>query len=238
MTGWMHYRWSRPVHVVYGTTVVYRDDVVYVDGKKVASADDYYQQANDLANAVPKVDESQAEKIEWLPLGFFAYMSKGVSETNSYLQLAVSKDGTIGGTYFNATTNTSRPTEGTADKKTQRAAWRFADGKKTDSVMETSIYNLTKDKASVLVHFGAAKTQEDELVRMEAPKEGDKPPGTHTTPKDSAADKDKEAAGWYQLAENYLAAGMRTKAADSVNRILKKYPESEWAEKGRKLLAN
>jgi hypothetical protein len=176
VTDWVRYSSARPVYYVYGTggNVVYRDTIVYVDGQRYATADEYYQQASDLADAAPEIAEDQADKIEWLPLGVFAYTQKGVSETNTYLQLAVTKDGVIGGTLFNEATNTSRPLEGTVDKKTQRAAWTFADGKNTDTVMETSIYSLTKDKAPALVHFGPKKTQEVELVRMEEPKDSDK----------------------------------------------------------------
>jgi hypothetical protein len=50
------------------------------------------------------------------------------------------------------------------DKKTQRAAWTIGDNK--DNVMETGFYNLTKDEAPMLVHFGKDKTEQWLLVRM------------------------------------------------------------------------
>jgi hypothetical protein len=171
--GWLHYRWNRPVYYVYGSggNVYYQDDGVYLDGQRYATADEYYEQASDLAGAAPEYDEAQAKKVEWLPLGVFAVARKGVTETNTYLQLAVTKDGVIGGTYFNETTNSSRPLTGSVDKKTQRTAWTFADGENTDTVAETSIYNLTKDRAPVLIHFGAEKVEQAELVRMDPPKD-------------------------------------------------------------------
>ena len=174
LTTWMRRRWSRPAYYVYGTNgnVYYYDGVVYVDGARYASAADYFRQALALALAVPRFDDAAAATVEWLPLGVFAFMPAGVSQTNSYFQLAVTRDGVIGGTYVNEATNTTRPVEGTVDKDTQRAAWTFADGKNTDIVFETSIYNLTEDQAPVLVHFGAARTQEGTLVRMEAPQDG------------------------------------------------------------------
>ena len=43
------------------------------------------------------------------------------------------------------------------DKKTQRAAWTVGDNK--ENVIETGIYNLTKDEAPALVHFGKDKTE-------------------------------------------------------------------------------
>ncbi len=172
MGAWLIGYATSPVYYVYGSdgNVDYRDDGVYVDGKLYASDEEYYEQAEDLATDVVDVDED----VKWLPLGVFACLQKGASETHIYMQLAVTEEGVIGGTYFNETTNTSRPLQGTVDKKTQRAAWTFADGKNTDTVAETSIYNLTKDTTPVLVHFGPDKTEQIELMRVETPKEGAK----------------------------------------------------------------
>ena len=57
------------------------------------------------------------------------------------------------------------------DKKTQRAAWTI--GKKKDRVFEAGIENLTKDQTPILVHFGADRTQQWLLVRVQQP-EGSK----------------------------------------------------------------
>jgi hypothetical protein len=64
------------------------------------------------------------------------------------------------------------------DEKTQRAVWRAADGTNDDLIMETGIYNLTKESAEVLVHFGPEQTQEGLLVRMEAPEEASEQEGS------------------------------------------------------------
>ena len=170
----MAYNWSQPVYYVYGSggNVIYRDSIVYVDGSRYATSNEYYEQALALAKSAP--DIADADKIEWLPLGMYAYTRKGTGQTSSHLQLAVSKKGIIGGTFFNEATKSSRPVEGMVDKKTQRAAWMFADGKNSDTVMETSILNLTKDQTPTLVHFGPDKTEQVELVRMKAPKEAEK----------------------------------------------------------------
>ena len=171
LTAWMHRRWSRPEYYVYGTTgnVYYDGGVVYVDGARCASTDAYYSQAHALALAAPRFDDATAETVEWLPLGVFAFVPTGASQANSYFQLAVTRDGVIGGTYIDEAANTIRPIEGTVDKLAQRAAWTFADGKNTDIVFETSIHNLTKDRAPVLMHVSAARTQQGTLVRMKAP---------------------------------------------------------------------
>jgi len=156
---------------VYGTAgnVYYCAGVVYVDGARHASSGDYYRQALTLALAAPKFDDAAAETIEWLPLGVFAFTPAGVTRANAYFQLAVTSNGVIGGTYIDQATNTTRPIQGTVDNLARRAAWTFADGKNTGIVFETSIYNLTKDQAPVLMHFGAARRQEGKLIRMKAP---------------------------------------------------------------------
>lgn len=234
MGGWLAYNWSRPNYWDYGNGgyVQYRDNVVYVDKQEV-STQDYYDQAESLATTVPQVNDDQADKVEWLPLGVFAYVTKGVPDTNSYLQLAVTKDGTIGGTYFNQATDISRALQGTVDKKTQRAAWTFADGKNTDIVMETGIYNLTKDEVPVLLHLGSGKRQEGTLIRVPEPKEEAEP---STKPSTASADPDEKARQWYQLAENFSSNGMKDKATEHAEKIIETYPKSKWAKKARKFL--
>ncbi|MFV2067749.1 MAG: hypothetical protein ACC645_12315, partial [Pirellulales bacterium] len=175
LTGWIAYARTRPVYYSYGTdgNVYYEDDTVYVDGNAVGSSEEYYQQAETLATALPEVSEAEAEKIEWMPLGVFAITEEGVNETNRLLQLTVSKEGVISGTLFNETTGSTRPVEGQVDRETQRAAWTFADDKESDVVMETGIYNLTEDESTLLVHFGPTKTQSWVMVRLDEPKEGE-----------------------------------------------------------------
>ena len=174
LTNWLRHRWTRPVYYVYGPkgNVFYRQNVVYVDGASYSTADAYYQQARAIALAAPDLNEAAAAMLEWQPLGVFAITRKGVTQTNTYLQLAVTREGIIGGTYFNEATGSSRPIEGTVDKNTQRTAWTFADRKNTEFVVETSFYNLTQDEVPVLVHFGPDRTQEGLLIRMESPAQG------------------------------------------------------------------
>lgn len=163
------------MYYMYGPNgnVVYINNIVYVNGEPEATAQEYYQQARTIAEAAPKLDKTAAEKVEWLPLGMFAYIPEGAEDATCYLQLALSREGIIGGTYFNEMTNSSRPIEGSVDKETQRATWRFADGRNQEFVMETGIYNLTKDNASTILHFGPNKYQQGILVRLEAPEDID-----------------------------------------------------------------
>ncbi|MGO8879008.1 MAG: hypothetical protein ACLPVO_17275 [Desulfomonilaceae bacterium] len=55
------------------------------------------------------------------------------------------------------------------DKESERAVWTFADKNKNAVIMETGIYNLTKDETGVLVHFGKEQTQEWLMIRLKEP---------------------------------------------------------------------
>jgi hypothetical protein len=105
--------------------------------------------------------------LEWLPLGVFALTSEGVNASSMYLQLALSKNRIISGTFYNESTGATHPVEGMVDEPTQRAVWKAADGTNADLVMETGVYNLTQDQAEVLVHFGPEQTQTVLLVRLD-----------------------------------------------------------------------
>jgi hypothetical protein len=167
-TGWIiGASFGAPRYYDYDSGIYYEDEAVYVDGTRVASAEEYYDQAIRLAQSAPKVEDTAAE--DWLPLGVFALSREGNDSSNMVLQLAVNKEGVIQGTYYNTSTDTERPIKGMVDKKTQRAAWTFADGKNTDVIMETGLYNLTKDDTEALVHFGENTTQKWRLVRLQEP---------------------------------------------------------------------
>jgi hypothetical protein len=168
VTGWIAYRWSQPVYYQYGSggNVYYEDNTVYVNGQEYGSAEQYYSDTNQVAESVPELTETQAEQLEWMPLGVFAITAEGVNASSMFLQLAVSKEGVIAGTFYNESTEVSHPVEGMIDEKTQRAVWKAADGSNPDLIMETGIYNLTQETAEVLVHFGPEQIQEALLVRL------------------------------------------------------------------------
>jgi hypothetical protein len=84
-----------------------------------------------------------------------------------FLQLAVSKQGVINGTFQNTTTGSVQEIEGMVDKQTQRAAWTAAG--KSRPLMESGIGNLTEDTSPVLVHFADGTTQQWLLVRLPEP---------------------------------------------------------------------
>jgi hypothetical protein len=168
LSGWVDYGWSDPIYYNYGENVYYDDGSVYYGDQPVATGAEYAQQAEAIATNVP---EAKPDAKDWMPLGVFAITHDGEptgTEPTMFLQLAVSKQGILSGTFQNTATNTVKAVEGMVDKQTQRAAWT-AEGQKRP-LMETGIANLTQDTAAVLVHFPDDSTQRALLVRLEGPK--------------------------------------------------------------------
>ena len=158
---------AEPVIYDYGSSVVYQDNQVYYDGDPVATAEEYAQQATQLA-AVGQ-DAKVNDKEEWTPLGVFAMVQGEEKDANNVFQLALNKEGIIRGNYYSAITDTSTPVFGSVNKNSQRAAWTVGDRK--DTVYETGIGNLTQPETQMLVHFGTGRTQQWTLVRLEPPPE-------------------------------------------------------------------
>jgi hypothetical protein len=153
---------TAPVDYSYGTTVVVQDNSVYVDGQPAGTTDEYYQQAATLAT-----DGAQAPAPpddEWLPLGVFAMTRADATNSNMVIQLAVNKAGVIRGNFTDTTSNQTQIVQGSIDKESQRAAWTIGD--KAEDVMETGLYNLTKDEVPALLHYGSERTESWTLVRV------------------------------------------------------------------------
>ena len=166
----------QPVYYDYGNTIVYEGDTVYVDGQEAGTAEEYYQQASELAYSrqVSEEDLSAETDEDWLPLGVFALVEDKPGEeraedeeitANMMFQLTVSKGGVIRGTFYNVLSGNAEPVQGSVDMESQRAAWTIGDN--GEVVVETGISNLTEDEAPALVHFGPDRTQQMLLVRLE-----------------------------------------------------------------------
>lgn len=162
--------WSEPIYYDYGQggNVVYEDNSVYIAGQQVATAEEFAQSAATLATVAPPASEAEAAKVEWMPLGTFAVSTSEKQTEPSYtIQLAVSKEGIISGTFYNTQNDQAYTVQGQVDNQTQRVAFRI--GGSDAFVAETGLYNLTQDDVPLLVHFGADKNENWLLVRMEQP---------------------------------------------------------------------
>ena len=169
----MNYYPAEPVEYDYGTNVTYQDNNVYVGDQDQGTAEQYNQQANNLATTGAQA-EAPADG-DWLPLGVFALTKTDQTSSNITIQLAVNKQGIIRGNYTDTTNDKTQVVQGSVDKQTQRAA--FSVGDNSGEVIETGLYNLTKDEAPALIHVGKDQTEQRLLVRLK--NDGDKqgPPG-------------------------------------------------------------
>jgi hypothetical protein len=174
--GWLDNTDEPPQNYDYGDNVVYQNDNVVVNSQPVGTAQQYYQQAEAIAvaDAHPQATDSAAAtqagagqgsaKEQWLPLGVFGLMRPDQQKPDMIFQLALDKQGIIRGNYFSEVSDKTQPVYGSVDKKTQRAAWTVGDNKKV--IVETGLYNLTKDETTALVHLGPDHEQRYVLVRL------------------------------------------------------------------------
>lgn len=95
------------------------------------------------------VDPPKDAKL--LPLGVYSIAPAGHTEASAMLQLAITKDGILRGSYYDLLSNEDHQVQGAVDKKTQRVAWTI--GPKGKVLFETSLANLTQDKGPLSVHY-------------------------------------------------------------------------------------
>ena len=159
------YSQAPPVYYDYGNNVIYEDNSVYVNGENAGTSEQYYDQAAALARAGEQAD-APADG-DWLPLGVFALTEPNQPTSDVTIQLAINKQGVVRGNYTDTVTNQNQLVKGSLDEKSQRVA--FTVGDNTTNVVETGLYNLTKDEAPCLIHFGADRTEQWLLVRLHQP---------------------------------------------------------------------
>lgn len=164
----MPWNWGSESYYDYGAggNVYYEDDTVYV-GQTPVPAEQYADQAEQLATSVST--PANPDAMEWLPLGVFALTQDGNPDAvpNMFLQMALSKEGILAGTYQNKSTGQTESVEGMVDQKTQRAAWTIV-GKNTP-ILEAGLGNLTRNETRVLAHFANGETQQWLMVHIENP---------------------------------------------------------------------
>jgi hypothetical protein len=161
----------------YEDNVSYDDGSVYYEGEPVGTAEEYYQQAEAIADAGPEfVDAAETDagaetkEEDWLPLGVFALIKEaGQTQTDKVLQLALNKDGAIRGNLQDSLTDKVTQLVGSVDKKSQRVAIKLEGNESL--VLEAGLYNLTNDEVPALVHFDAERQQAVTLIRLKQPKE-------------------------------------------------------------------
>jgi len=168
---------SEPYYYDYGVTTVYQGDTVYVDGKPAGSTKAYTEKAVALAKTVaetpPPTPAKKEGADEWLPMGVWALTQEEKGDAVMFLQISISKQGVISGAYKNTLIGSNEQIIGSVDRENQLAAWRIGQNGKT--VIETGLFNLTRDVTSAAIHFDTGNTQTWLMVRLPQPTMPDQP---------------------------------------------------------------
>ena len=177
--------------------ITYEGDNVYMNGQPVGTAQQYYQQAQQLASAATAPQQYPSQYAQqysnpdasnpdgsggdtpatadanekWQALGVFALAEPGQKDSNMLLQLAINQKGIVRGNYTNQLTNENSQIYGALDKKTQRISWTI--GANNSTVFDTSLSDLVNDDSQVLVHYGPTNTRTMALIRLPAPSSSD-----------------------------------------------------------------
>jgi hypothetical protein len=147
----------------YGSNVAYEEGQVYVDDQPVATAEEYYNQASQIA-----ATGAEATNEDWLPLGVFAVIAEeGQTQTDKVVQLAMNREGIIRGNFQDVLTDKVTPVTGAVDKTSQRVSLKLEGNDQL--VIETGLYNLTNDEVPVLVHFGPDRQEGRVFIRLKQP---------------------------------------------------------------------
>ena len=167
LTSWINYAWADPFYYDYGYTVYYEDQTVFVNEEPVAAYDDYVASAAALADRFEEPPEDA--ETDWEPLGTWMLSTdSNAQDADMMLQLVLSQEGQVSGTYFHVATDSTRSVRGALDNETQRLA--FTIGEDNHMVLETGIANLTREEAPVWVHFlNEGNSQNWLMVRLESP---------------------------------------------------------------------
>jgi hypothetical protein len=198
-------------------------------GRRVASAEDFARSAADLATVPPPKNLEAAKNTQWLPLGTFV-LSTNEKEADSsrMIQLAVSKDGIISGTYYDEKTDKAQPIQGRVDKETQRVAFRI--GNDDQTVYEAGLFNLTHNEVPLLVHSGVNEADLNLLVRLEKPQgEVMQASAESTAAFLHIQDPEQKARSRFDLAMMLVKGGKLEKARQWCTEIIAQYPDTRAA---------
>ncbi len=179
---------EQPVSYEYGDDGIYVENGnVYVGDQAVASEEEYYDQANEIAGDFPSDSETGGDAAadeaegDWLPLGVFAVVSEGQTKSEMTLQLALNKEGMVRGNLKIDLTDKVIQVFGNVDKETQRVALKLEG--KDDIVIEAGLYNLTEDVLTVMIHYGKDRQEERGLIRLT--QDDESPEGQNSGPQNT-----------------------------------------------------
>jgi hypothetical protein len=103
---------------------------------------------------------------EWMPLGVYKLLAPGETGATRMIELAVARDGSVGGSHYDRIRNQVDPIQGRADRATMLLRWTVGQGQ---AVFEATFDGLTQPEGQVLVQLPDGQTTRWRLVRVEQP---------------------------------------------------------------------
>lgn len=149
----------------YGESVSYPAEPAANDAA-AAAYEKEVDQASQLA-AAGQQSQAALDQGDWMSVGVFALVPGGQTQANSTVQLNVSKDGIVKGTYYDMLTDSVQPLSGSINLQTQMVAWALDSNKSI--VYETGLQTLTENEGPVMVHLPGNQSQKWLMVRMQEP---------------------------------------------------------------------
>ena len=134
-----------------------------------SQAADESEDSDDSAELAEELAHSGAVDLPadttFLPLGVYSLVAASHEDASALVQLSVSKDGVLRGSYYDLMSDEGQKIQGAVDKKTQRVAWTI--GANGRVVFETSLSDLTQATGPVSLYFENGQTREWNLTRLE-----------------------------------------------------------------------
>jgi hypothetical protein len=102
---------------------------------------------------------------QFLPLGVYALAPQGHSDATAVVQLSVTKDGILRGSYCDLVSDQGQTIYGAIDKQSRNAAWTIGTDGRT--VFETTLDNLTQANGQISLQFPDGDVKQFTLARFE-----------------------------------------------------------------------
>lgn len=173
--------WDDATEYPTNTTTVYTSDPspdeVDDEDEDLDEADaDRPSDAKQVALAAGLATRGTAEPgadAAFLPLGVYSLFPNGQDDANAMVQLAVSKQGVLRGSFYDLASEQSQAIQGFVDKSTQRAAFRVVPGGK--ALFETTLVDLTRPQGRISVHSDNGRTRLWTVEREEQGQQQEQP---------------------------------------------------------------
>ncbi|HIQ20122.1 MAG TPA: hypothetical protein EYH34_02635 [Planctomycetes bacterium] len=154
--------WLTPPVAPIASTVVLQETVVVEGGTYPAVS------AVDPAGEEGSGDGTQdasADVTEWLPVGIFTLYAPGETLATRMMELALLKDGRIGGTHYDRLRNQVDPITGSIDRSSMVLRWSVGE---QGGVFEAPLDDLIKPEAGITVRLPDGAVTEWRLVRRDS----------------------------------------------------------------------